>query len=194
VIGIRVDDEIFLRLHEERHAEELFRLTDANRDHLRPWMPWVDATTSVDAERAYLRMVAQKFVEGREYGFAIVVNDTVVGNIGLEIADDASEAEVGYWLAADAQGRGIMTRATEALVRFAFEELARNRVVILCAVDNERSRGIPERLGFMLEGTLRLRDTTPGREPRDQIAYGLLRSEWEAPSREENAERRDIGR
>jgi ribosomal-protein-serine acetyltransferase len=179
VIGIRVDDEVFLRLHEERHADELFRLTDANRDHLRPWMPWVDLTVTVEDVRTYLRTVVRKFEEGREYGFTIVAAGEAVGSISLGLADDASEAEVGYWLAADAQGHGVMTRATEALTRFAFEELGRNRVVIMCAVDNERSRAIPERLGFTLEGTLRLRDATPGREPRDQVVYGILRSEWD---------------
>jgi ribosomal-protein-serine acetyltransferase len=147
-------------------------------------MPWVDVTLTVEDEATYLRTVVRKFQEGREYGFAVMYRGEPVGTIGLEVADDASEAEVGYWLAADAQGRGIMTRATEVLVRFAFEELDRNRMVILCAVDNERSRAVPERLGFTLEGTLRLRDTTPGREPRDQVAYGLLRSEWDERARE----------
>jgi iron(II)-dependent oxidoreductase len=81
VIGIRVDDDVFLRLHEERHAEEIYRLTDANRDHLRPWMPWVGGTQSPDDTRAYLREVRERVVallptlEGDDellkYGFVI---------------------------------------------------------------------------------------------------------------------------
>jgi len=178
VIGIRVDDELFLRIQEERHAEELFRVTDANREHLRHWMPWVDGTTSADDTRGYLRTVGQKFAEGRQYGFTVLAREEPVGSIDVRIADDADEVEIGYWLTEDAQGRGLMTRATGALVRFAFEDLGKQRVVILCAVDNERSQAIPRRLGFTLEGTLRLRETTPGREPRDQLVFGLLRSEW----------------
>jgi ribosomal-protein-serine acetyltransferase len=182
VIGIRVDDEIFLRLSEERHADELFRVTDENRARLRHWMPWVDATTSADDTRTYLREVLRKFTEGREYGFAVLDRGEPVGSIGLRVEDDAGEAEVGYWISARAEGRGIITRATEALVRFSFEELRLKRVVILCAVDNVRSRAVPERLGFTLEGTLRQRELVPGREDRDQVVYGLLRSEWEAGS------------
>jgi ribosomal-protein-serine acetyltransferase len=180
VIGIRVDDDVFLRLHEMRHAEELFRLSDQNREHLRPWMPWIDGTTSVDDTRGYLRGVVENFTVGREYGFAITERGEHVGSIGLRVVDDASEAEIGYWISAGAQGRGLITRATEAVIRFAFEDLGLNRVVILCAVQNKRSRAVPERLGFTLEGTHRERDVNPNREPMDQVVYALLRSEWTA--------------
>ncbi len=177
MIGIRVDDEVFLRLHEVRHAEELFRLTDANRDHLGRWMPWLESTRSADDTRAYLREVQRNFADGREYGFGILEGGELVGAIGLRVEAMANEAEIGYWLAEAAEGRGIITRATEALVRFAFDELGLNRVLILCAVDNARSRAVPERLGFALEATLRQREVMPGREPRDQLQFALLRSD-----------------
>jgi ribosomal-protein-serine acetyltransferase len=180
MIGIRVDDDVFLRLHEMRHAEELFRLSDQNREHLRPWMHWIDGTTSVDDTRGYLRGVLENFTQGREYGFAIMERREHVGSIGLRVVDDAGEAEVGYWISADAQGRGLITRATEAVIRFAFEDLGLNRVVILCAVENTRSRAVPERLGFTIEGTHRERDVNPNRDPMDQVVYALLRSEWTA--------------
>jgi ribosomal-protein-serine acetyltransferase len=177
VIGIRVDDDVFLRLHEVRHAEEVFRLSDRDREHLRPWMPWIDGTKSVDDTRAYLRGVVESFTHGREYAFAIMERGEYVGNIGLRVVEDASEAEIGYWISAGAEGRGIVTRSTEALTRFAFQDLGLNRVVILCAVENKRSRAIPERLGFSLEGTHRQRDMNPNREPMDQVVYALLRSD-----------------
>jgi ribosomal-protein-serine acetyltransferase len=47
-----------------------------------------------------------------------------------------------------------MSRACAALVTHAFRNLLLHRVEIRCAVDNGRSRAIPERLGFLLEGTL----------------------------------------
>jgi ribosomal-protein-serine acetyltransferase len=182
MLGIRVDDEIFLRLHGERHAEELFRLTDANRDHLRHWMHWVDGTRSPEDTKGYLRGVLLKLAEGAEYGFGILDRGELVGATGLRITDEAKEAEVAYWLAAAAQGRGIITRTTQALVRFSFEELGMNRVVILCASDNVRSCAVPERLGFTKEGTFRQRELVPGREPRDQIVYSLLRLDWQTNS------------
>ena len=178
MIGIRVDDEVFLRLHQERHAEQMFRLSDENRAHLEPWMPWIQATKSADDSRAYIRDVLRKFAEGREYPFAILEHGEPVGSMGISLAEDAKEGEIGYWIAKRAEGRGITTRATRAVIRFGFEELELNRIVILAAVDNRRSRAVPERLGFTQEGTYRRRDEIPGREPRDQVIYSLLRSEW----------------
>jgi ribosomal-protein-serine acetyltransferase len=180
MLGIRVDDEIFLRLHEERQADELFRLVEQNRDHLRPWMPWVDATRSPDDIRAYLRGTLQSLADGKVYGFVILDRGEMVGSTDLRVTVEAKEGEVGYWIAESAQGRGIVTRTTQALVRFAFDELGMNRFVIRCAVDNVRSCAVPERLGFTLEGTYRQRDLIPDRPARDQHVYALLRSEWQS--------------
>ena len=58
--------------------------------------------------------------------------------------------EVGYWLRADAEGRGIMTAAVRRVTRIAFEVDGAERVVIRCHPDNVRSAAVPERLGFRL--------------------------------------------
>jgi ribosomal-protein-serine acetyltransferase len=180
MIGIRVDDEVFLRLHEMRHAEELFRLSDENRDHLRPWMPWIDGTKSVEDTQGFLRGRVEGFTQGRAYTFTIMERGVALGTAGLEMTEEGIEAEIGYWISSAAEGRGLVSRSTEALIRFAFEDLGVHRVVIVCAVENKRSRAVPERLGFTLEGTLRKRDVNPNREPMDQVLYALLRSEWKA--------------
>jgi ribosomal-protein-serine acetyltransferase len=81
-----------------------------------------------------------------------------------------------YWLDAAHQGRGIMTVCCRALVAHGFDTWKLNRIVIECATQNTRSRAIPERLGFKLEGILRsvewLHDGYI-----DHALYGLLRSE-----------------
>ncbi len=43
---IRVNNVISLELLREDHAQELFELTDLNREHLREWLPWLDFTKS----------------------------------------------------------------------------------------------------------------------------------------------------
>ena len=63
--------------------------------------------------------------------------------------------EIGYWLSADYQGRGIIARACRFLVNYAFTEMGLTRVVIRCAVGNHKSCAVPERLGFKKEGVLR---------------------------------------
>ena len=62
---------------------------------------------------------------------------------------------LGYWLGEEFQGRGLVTAACRRLVAHSFDVLRLHRVEIRCAVENHRSRAIPERLGFRLEGRFR---------------------------------------
>jgi hypothetical protein len=78
------------------------------------------------------------------------------GMVGYNRLDwDNRTAFIGYWLAKDAEGKGIVTRCCRALVDHAFTELGLNRVVIQVAVGNFRSQAIPDRLGFSREGIAR---------------------------------------
>jgi RimJ/RimL family protein N-acetyltransferase len=71
----------------------------------------------------------------------------------LELA--AGSAEVGYWTAAPARGRGVAERATRVLARWAFAELGVRRLGWRAPVGNHASRLVALRVGFQLEGVLR---------------------------------------
>jgi ribosomal-protein-serine acetyltransferase len=74
-----------------------------------------------------------------------------------------------------------MTQAVRAMERFVFMDLRLERVQICNAVTNQRSRAIPERLGYTLEGILRRHVLEgPGSQAVDHCIYGLLKPEWEA--------------
>ncbi len=89
---------------------------------------------------------------------------------------------MGYWLGAKYEGRGIMTKTCFYLVTYLFEELKLNRIKIRCSEKNVRSRAIPERLGFRLEGKLRgMSHTRDGLT--DCLIYGLLADEWQKETR-----------
>jgi ribosomal-protein-serine acetyltransferase len=183
MLGIRVDDEIFLRLREARYAEDMFRVIHENRARLGEWFWWVDETRTPQDVRTHITEALRAMAEGKEYAFDLLLRGELVGSLGLRVDSDISEAEFGYWLSSAAEGRGIVTRAARTLLRFAFEELGMNRILIKCATDNSRSQAVARRLGFTEEGTLRERDIVPGRGPRDKVFFGLLRSEWsDAPS------------
>ncbi|MCK6441038.1 MAG: GNAT family N-acetyltransferase, partial [Planctomycetes bacterium] len=85
--------------------------------------------------------------------------------------------EIGYWLDELYQGRGIMTRAVNALMTYGFEELKLNAIRIRCATGNAASRAIPERLGFAHEGTARQWECLYG-VYHDSEGYSMLASEW----------------
>ena len=175
---LRINDHATLELLDEVHVDELFRATDANRAHLRAWLPWVDATRTPDDTRAFVRQTLKDVAENSTLAGVILSRRAVVGVIGHHrINWNNRSTSLGYWLAADAQGRGIMTAACRALTAHAFETLGLNRVEIRCAVGNRRSRAIPERLGFTAEGTLREAEWLYDHFV-DHVLYRMLASEW----------------
>lgn len=167
-----------LRLYEERHARELFALVDKNRARLRQWLPWLDVSTEPAHTAAFIRSRLAVFAEGHGAAFGIWVDGAIAGSIDYHELDPANRrAAIGYWIAADHEGRGLMTRAVRALLGHAFGELGLKRIEIRVAPDNARSRAIPVRLGFREEGTLRqilwLYDHFV-----DEVVYGMLAQEW----------------
>jgi ribosomal-protein-serine acetyltransferase len=170
--------DALLRPVEDGDVPELFRLVEANRDHLRAWLPWLDSTRAEADLRAWADAEREKAAAGRSVQFAVVAEGRIAGVIGFHEIDWAhGQVELGYWLAEDRQGRGLMTRAAAELVRMAFEELGLNRVGIRTATGNARSRAIPERLGFRHEGVIREGERLYERFV-DLDVYGLLASEW----------------
>ena len=87
--------------------------------------------------------------------------------------------EVGYWLDAEHEGRGIASRAVAALVRAGFRERRLARVELRTAMDNARSRALAERLGFHREGILRNAQAFADRRV-DMAIYAVLAREWHA--------------
>jgi ribosomal-protein-serine acetyltransferase len=151
-----VDERTQLRPFVAADAPALFALVDANRAHLRAWLPWLDFVREVGNIREFIAGVTERTSAGTSLELAIVHRDELCGVAGYRSLDRANrEGEVGYWLRADRQGRGIMTGAVRALVRHGFESLALNRIVLRAATGNAASRGVAERLGFQLEGIAR---------------------------------------
>jgi ribosomal-protein-serine acetyltransferase len=167
-----------LRLLETRHAEEMFALVDQNRFHLRQWLGWVDTNQSVSDSRTFIRGVMQQYANNNGFQAGIWFQGTLAGVIGHNYIDwHNSRTEFGYWLGAPFQGHGLITRSCQALIDYSFDELRLNRVEILCAAGNVRSRAIPERLGFAQEGVFRQAEWLYDHFV-DLVVYGMLADEW----------------
>jgi ribosomal-protein-serine acetyltransferase len=164
-----------LRLLEEADAEELYALTDRNRAHLEPWLPWVPLTRSPSDTLEFIRATRRQQAADDGAQLGIVDRDGAIAGIaGFHRIDWANRAtSIGYWLAADRQGRGLMTEAVRALVDDAFGSRGLHRIEIAAAVDNARSRAVPERLGFRAEGVRRGAERH-GERYLDLAIYGLL--------------------
>jgi len=174
----RLTDDAELRPVEEHHAEAIYATVDANREHLRPWLPWVDKNRSVADTLEWVRRSNEKFAKNEGITAGIWVSGRPVGVIGnVYVNWESRKTEIGYWIAADAQGRGIVTAAARAMTEHAIRGWQLNRVEIRASVENRRSRAVAERLGFVLEGTLRQAGRCNARF-EDHAIYGMLAQDW----------------
>jgi ribosomal-protein-serine acetyltransferase len=151
-----INKDLRLRTLSENDAHVLFELVDANRKHLREWLPWLDANTEVDHSRAFIRSVLKQEADNLGPTYGIMFSERIVGIVGYHpIQWNNKSVEIGYWLSCEVTGHGIMTKCCRALVDHAFGVIGLNRVTIPAAFRNSKSRAIPERLGFKKEGVIR---------------------------------------
>jgi ribosomal-protein-serine acetyltransferase len=177
MICSHVNQRIQLRLISRHDSGKLFTLIDSNREYLRCWHPWVDNVRSPDDIGRMISAWEEQNANNRGFCTGILFDGQLCGAIHHLNVDWLNRwTALSYWLDATHQGRGIMTIACRALIIHAFKTWKLNRVTIECAAENTRSRAIPERLGFKLEGIIRgiekLHD-----HYADHAIYGLLRSE-----------------
>ena len=165
------------RLLDEGDVAELHGLIDANRAYLARWLPWAEKQT-LDDTLSFVRKTRGQLEGDDGFQAAVVDREDIVGVIGYHAVDWKNRStSIGYWLAEGRQGRGTMTRAVRGLVDHALSVWKLNRVEIRAAVENRRSRAIPERLGFHQEGTLRQSERV-GDRYLDCVMYSMLAADW----------------
>jgi RimJ/RimL family protein N-acetyltransferase len=101
-------------------------------------------------------------------------SDDLLGVIALLRFEWAQRrGEIGYWVARWARGRGVATRATHMLSRWALRELGLARLALQADTDNDASQTVAERCGFVREGVLRSVEERKGVR-RDMVVFSLL--------------------
>lgn len=179
---IQVPDQVagsrvLLRPYRGDDAAAMFEAIDEARDHLAPWMGWVDFHQSVDDSRDYcLRMAAAWILRSALIvGIFDRADGRFLGGTGFHEPDwDGRMFEIGYWLRPSALGQGYVTEAVRLLVGLAFGQFDARRVELRCDASNERSRRVAERCGFVFEGRLRNCSRTPNGLPRDDLVFSLI--------------------
>lgn len=126
--------------------------------------------------------ILQKFIE-QDDTWAIELQESgkVIGSIGLH-EDRRREGiharMLGYVLSQDYWGRGLMTEAAGAAIRYAFEELGVDILSVIHYTFNDRSRRVIEKCGFQYEGTIRMAGKLFNGTIVDDRCYSILREEY----------------
>ena len=89
------------------------------------------------------------------------------------------QAEMGYDLAKEHWGKGIMSEAMRAVISFGFEKMQLNRIEVYIMPRNKRSTRMIRSLGFKREGLLRQRYFDEFGHFSDDVLFSMLRSDWE---------------
>lgn len=175
---IRLDESLEMRPLVLGHAEDLYALVEANRERLQRWMPWLGPDFTLANMRQYALDREADNLHRTSLTLTIWLDGRVCGAISLHrINQQHRSSSIGYWLAQEAEGRGVMTRACEALIDTGFRLYGLHRIEIRCATGNLRSKAIPRRLGFTEEGLLRQAEWVHDRWV-DLRVFALLATEW----------------
>ncbi|WP_393971653.1 GNAT family protein [Oxyplasma meridianum] len=178
-LELKVSNDITLRNLKMEDVLDLFDLVDRSREYLGEWLPWVKNVVDVDSELAFIKDSMQRMEFGLGIDLGIWFKRTLVGVIGFNNIDLRNKkGSIGYFLGERYQGGGIMISSCRTLVNYGFHKLNLHKIVIRCATENIKSIRIPEKLGFILEGTLREEELlTKGYV--DHYYYGITRKEWD---------------
>jgi ribosomal-protein-alanine N-acetyltransferase len=150
-------------------ADELAALLVQNRGFLAPFEP--------DRDERFYTVEGQLERLGQEdkHVFAILDGEQIAGTVTLSnvVRGPLQSANLGYWVAVKANGRGLATKAVGRVIPVAFGELGLHRLEAGTLVDNRASRRVLEKNGFeeigIARGYLHI-----GGEWRDHMLFQLI--------------------
>lgn len=175
---IKINDVLELRQVQVHEKTALYKLVDENRTQLRAWLPWVDYMTK-DIQYGPIIEAWQETndaLEGLTLG--VYYEGALAGMCGYNrIIGLSHRAEIGYWLAEDYVGKGIMTKAVTGLIDYGFDNLNLHRIDIIAGTENKKSRSIPERLDFTQEAVMKDYEFLYDKY-HDCALYRMIKSDW----------------
>ncbi len=169
-------DRLILRMWAKKDAPALFEYAkDPDVGPNAGWKPHANVGES--------RMIIDQLFR-HNMTWAIIEKSTgkIVGSIGFEedkYRPNISSKEMGYSLAKRCWGNGYMTEAAKRLIRYGFEELKLDVLMIRTSETNRRSQRVIEKCGFTYEGTLRRAYRMYDNNLREVRCYSMLREEYE---------------
>lgn len=176
--SISINQNLRLEAIHQGMSQEMFELTMKNKPYLEPWMPWASMNTSITNTEDFIKSGMLLEAESDGLVFAIIYEDKIAGTIGLHKIDRLNkQTSIGYWITEELQGKGIVTKCVTKVIDIAFSEFGVNRIEVKCSVSNKKSRDIPERLGFRLDGFL-YEGELVNKKFRDMAVYSITASEW----------------
>jgi len=177
---LKIEQGLELALVQRSFAAKYLEIVTRERQYLSQWLVWPPHAHDEQFFVNFITKSLHDYADNNSLVCAIILNGEVVGNISFNsINHTLKKVEIGYWLSAQHQGKGIITKSLAKLITIAFIDLAMEKVEISVAVDNKSSRKVCELLGFELEGVISQAENLNGRIVAHAV-YGLNREHWSA--------------
>ena len=188
VIGMRLappdpplaDEVVSLRPRRANDAPAVVAAIDGDPEIAR-WLDQVPQPYGPAQAREYLAACRRDWEEGAGASFALLdaADERVLGSLGIRLADlPVGVAEAGYWVAREARGRGIATRALRLAARWILGHQGIERLQLRTDALNMPSQRVAEKAGFRREGVLRSVHYNPRLGRRiDFVMFSLLPGE-----------------
>ncbi|MFG6117883.1 GNAT family N-acetyltransferase [Thalassobacillus sp. B23F22_16] len=146
---------------------------------LKAWLSLFQELPTVEETEVMVRNAHINFLKRESFRFLIFDKGSSKDFIGTtslhRINWDIPKCELGYWINTKYSGNGYMTEAVNRLVNFGLNHLELKRIEIRCEATNFKSQFIPEKLGFIYEGTLRNEDlSADGSKLIDTCIYSKI--------------------
>ncbi|WP_339132677.1 MAG: GNAT family protein [Candidatus Electrothrix sp. GW3-4] len=175
---LTVDQEIQLSLCNHIQAPQVYALVDKHRAYLSQWLSWPEKTTQLEDYLHFVTTSLHRYADMKGMVCFILYQGELVGSAAFNSIDlFLQKAEIGYWLAEQQQGKGIMTRTCRYLINFAFAQLGLEKIEIRVAEENHQSRAVCQRLGLRKEGIITHAECLHGRFIA-HVCYGLECRHW----------------
>ena len=170
------DGELALRSWSEGDIPALARACDD--PEISYWIPPIPSPYTEEDARVFIAGEARP---GESQSLAMTLDGRLAGGIGMGVNVHDYRGRIGYWVAAEARGRGVCTRALRLISRYGLDELDLQRLELITDPDNVASQRVAEKVGFQREGVLRAHLRHPDGRIRDSVMYSLLPGELREP-------------
>lgn len=171
---IRINDVLLLRAASECYVPELHRLVERNKGWLQQALDWPQYVKAEEDTRKNVQGNVILHQRGFAKMFLIFEREVLSGVISFNLIEPSNKTGyIGYWLDENSQGKGLLSKALQAMIHYHADCGELRRFVIKCRVANEASNQVALRNGFQLEGCLRQAEFLNG-EFWDQNIYGRI--------------------
>lgn len=145
------------------------------------YVTW-DAHQSLEDTKKFINYALDSYKVGAPEPMAIILKDDpkqrMIGSVGLIPASPKNRTfELGYVIAEEYWGKGLVAEAAKPLINFGFKHFAMQRLQCRCDILNPQSSRVMEKLGMQYEGTLKASMYLKGK-PRDMHMYSIVKSDF----------------